>query len=397
MSARPAQSSSTAKLSVDAACVEDNEMLKAYSGLRVLDFTTTIAGPHCTRLLADLGADVIKIEAPEGDMMRSRPPLRNGASSYFGQLNAGKKSVVLDLKSDTAVAVARRLAADTDILVENYRPGVMQRLGLGYASLANTNRRLIYCSISGHGQTGPAADIPAYAPVIHASSGFDLANMAYQPGRLRPDYCGVYVADVLAGTYALVAIGAALHQRQATGEGQQLDISMLESMLSLTLGELQTAQFEVPPPPSRPIFGPVATADGYICMAVASERTFCGMAAAADRRDWIADPRFARYLDRRANWGVLMDEFEAWSKGVSSAECLRALAHNSVPAAAYRSVREAMADPQLQHRGAFAEVADAEGSFKALNPPFRMSTSATSVGGRAPALGEHTHEVLGKL
>jgi len=377
------------------ACVEGNEMLRAFSGLRVLDFTTTIAGPHCTRLLADLGADVIKIEAPEGDMMRTRPPLRNGASSYFGQLNAGKQSVVLDLKNAAAVAAARRLAEDADILVENYRPGVMQRLGLDYAVLGKANRRLIYCSISGYGQTGPAADIPAYAPVIHASSGFDLAHMAYQPGRRRPDYCGVYVADVLAGTYALAAIGAALHQRQATGEGQQLDISMLESMLSLTLGELQTAQFDVPPLPSRPIFGPVATADGYICMAVASERTFYGMATAADRRDWITDPRFAKYLDRRANWGVLMDEFETWSKPLSSAECLRALARNSVPAAAYRSVREAMADPQLQHRGALAEVADAAGSFKALNPPFRMSASATSVGGRAPALGEHTREVLG--
>jgi CoA:oxalate CoA-transferase len=371
-----------------------NEMLRAFSGLRVLDFTTTIAGPHCTRFLADLGADVIKIEAPEGDMMRSRPPLRNGASSYFGQLNAGKKSVVLDLKNDAAVAAARQLAADADVLVENYRPGVMRRLGLDYAVLSKANRRIIYCSISGYGQTGPAADIPAYAPVIHASSGFDLANMAYQPGRQRPDYCGVYVADVLAGTYALAAIGAALHQRSATGEGQQLDISMLESMLSLTLGELQTAQFEVPPLPSRPIFGPVATADGYICMAVASERTFCGMAAAAERGDWITDARFAQYLDRRTNWGVLMDEFEAWSKGLSSAECLRVLARNSVPAAAYRSVREAMADPQLRHRGAFGEVADAAGSFKALNPPFRMSASATSVGGRAPALGEHTREVL---
>ena len=226
-------------------------MMKAYSGLRVLDFTTTIAGPHCTRLMADLGAEVIKIEAPAGDMMRTRLPLRNGASSYFGQLNAGKKSVVLDLKSGAAVAAVHRLVADADILVENFRPGVMQRLGLDYAVLGKVNRRLIYCSISGYGQTGPCADMPAYAPVIHASSGFDLANLAYQQGRQRPDHCGVYVADVLAGTYALAAIGAALHQRQATGEGQQLDISMLESMLSLTLTELQTAQFEVPPPPDE--------------------------------------------------------------------------------------------------------------------------------------------------
>jgi crotonobetainyl-CoA:carnitine CoA-transferase CaiB-like acyl-CoA transferase len=372
-------------------------MTKAFAGLRVLDFTTTIAGPHCTRLLADLGADVIKIEAPEGDMMRSRLPLRGGASSYFGQLNAGKKSVVLDLKELSAVEAARRLAAGVDILVENYRPGVMHRLGLDYAALAKVNRRLIFCSISGYGQTGPSAEMPAYAPVIHAASGFDLANLAYQQGRQRPDYCGVYVADVLAGTYAFGAIGVALHQRLATGEGQHLDVSMLESMLSLTLTELQTAQFVVPPPPGRPIFGPVATADGFINVAVASERTFQGMAAAAGRTDWITDSRFADYLTRRANWGILMDEFEAWSKRLSSAECLRALDRNLVPAAAYRTVREAMDDPQLAHRSAFGEVQDAGGFFKALNPPFRMSASETTVGLRAPALGENTHEVLSAL
>ena len=229
--------------------------------------------------------------------------------------------------------------------------------------------------------------------MIHAASGYDLAHLAYQ-GRQRPDYCGIYVADVLAGTYAFAAIASALHQRHATGRGQHIDISMLEAMLSLTLGELQGAQFALPPPPSRPVFGPVTTADGYINLAVASERTFRGMAAAAGRRDWITDRRFALYLDRRANWGALMDEFEAWSKGLSSAECLAVLARHGVPAAPYRTVREAMADPQLAHRGALRRVADAGGTFLALNPPFRMSASATQVGARAAALGEHTREVL---
>ena len=369
-------------------------MNKAFAGLRVLDFTTTIAGPHCTRLLADLGADVVKIEAPEGDVMRSRPPLRNGASSYFGQLNAGKRSVVLDLKEKRAVAAVRRLAGEVDILVENYRPGVMRRLGLDFAALGKSNPRLVYCSISGYGQTGPSSDLPAYAPVIHATSGYDLAHLAYQKDRSTPDYCGIYVADVITGTYAFGAIATALHQRQSTGQGQHIDVSMLESMLSLTLTELQTAQFEVPPPPSRPIFGPVATADGYLNLAVVSERTFQGMAAAAGRPDWITDPRFAVYLDRRANWGVLMDEFEAWSRQLPSVECQAVLDRNAVPAAAYRTVRQAMADPQLAHRGAFAQVHDAGGSLKALNPPFRMSASAAVAGPRAPALGEHTREVL---
>jgi len=369
-------------------------MNKAFAGLRVLDFTTTIAGPHCTRLLADLGADVVKIEAPEGDVMRSRPPLRNGASSYFGQLNAGKRSVVLDLKEKRAVAAAHRLAAEVDILVENYRPGVMRRLGLDFAALGKSDPRLVYCSISGYGQTGPSSDLPAYAPVIHATSGYDLAHLAYQKDRSTPDYCGIYVADVITGTYAFGAIATALHQRQSTGQGQHIDVSMLESMLSLTLTELQTAQFEVPPPPSRPIFGPVATADGYLNLAVVSERTFQGMAAAAGRPDWITDPRFAVYLDRRANWGVLMDEFEAWSRQLPTVECQAVLDRNAVPAAAYRTVRQAMADPQLAHRGAFAQAHDAGGPFKVLNPPFRMSASAAVAGPRAPALGEHTREVL---
>jgi CoA:oxalate CoA-transferase len=369
-------------------------MNRAFAGLRVIDFTTTIAGPHCTRLLADLGADVVKIEAPEGDVMRSRPPLRNGVSSYFGQLNAGKRSVVLDLKDSRAVAAARRLAEQTDILVENYRPGVMQRLGLDFAVLGHSNPRLIYCSISGYGQTGPSSDLPAYAPVIHATSGYDLAHLAYQRGRSQPDNCGIYVADVITGTYAFGAIATALHQRQTLGRAQHIDVSMLESMLSLTLTELQSAQFEVPPPPSRPIFGPVATVDGYLNMAVVSERTFQGLAAAAGRLDWISDPRFAVYLARRANWGELMDEFEEWSRHRSTPDCLAVLDRHAVPAAAYRTVREAMTDPQLSHREAFAVVTDAGGEFRVLNPPFRMSATTAVAGARAPALGEHTRAVL---
>ncbi|MGE0853398.1 MAG: CaiB/BaiF CoA transferase family protein [Hyphomicrobiaceae bacterium] len=369
-------------------------MIKVFAGLRVLDFTTTLAGPHCTRLMADLGADVVKIESPEGDVMRTRPPLRNGASSYFGQLNAGKRSLALDLKQPRAVAAARRLAGDADILVENYRPGVMRRLELDYDSLRDANPRLVYASISGYGQTGPSAGLPAYAPVIHATSGYDLAHLAYQRGRTQPDNCGIYVADIITGTYAFGAIATALYQRASTGRGQHVDVSMLESMLTLLQTEMQTAQFEVPPPPTRPIFGPVATRDGFLNMSVVSERTFQGLAAAAGRPDWVSDPRFAAYLDRRANWGVLMDEFETWSRQISSQECLAVLDRNAVPAAAYRTVRQAMADPQLTHRGAFAEVRDAGGAFQALNPPFRMSGSASRVGPNAPALGEHTREVL---
>src|SRR5208282_1932891 len=221
-----------------------------------------------------------------GDMMRTRPPLRSGASTSFGQLNAGKKSVSLDLKSPRAVEAVRRLVATADVVVENFRPGVMRRFWLDYEALRPIKPELIYCAISGYGQTGPSAELPAYAPVIHAASGYDLAHMAYQGEMRRPDYCGIYIADVLTGAYALGAIMTALYQRQTTGEGQMIDVSMLESMLTLTLSEIQAAQFPVAPP-GRPIFGPIATADGYIMPAIASERSFQNLAGASGHPGWI--------------------------------------------------------------------------------------------------------------
>src|SRR4051812_40130824 len=368
---------------------------KSFQGLRVLDFSTTIAGPHCTRMLADMGAEVIKIEAIEGETMRNRPPVRNNYSTAFGQLNVGKKSLVLDLKSPDGLEAVRKLAGGADILVENFRPGVMRRLKLDYGSLRPFNERLIYCSISGYGQTGPSAELPAYAPVIHAASGYDMAHQAYQPGRARPDYCGIYHADVLTGVYAFGAIGAALHQRHSTGKGQHIDVSMLESMLSLTLNEVQGAQFAFTQP-QRPMFGPVETADGYVMVAMASEKTFRNCVAAAGHIEWAEDPRFKKYADRRDHWKELMDGIETWSRTLTSQACLAALNANGVPCSAYRTVAEALADPQIAHRGALAEVTDGGGTFKVLNPPFRMSAADVTVGARVASLGEDTIAVLGE-
>jgi CoA:oxalate CoA-transferase len=369
--------------------IDEGNLTKSFDGLRVLDFSTTIAGPHCTRMLADMGAEVIKVEQAEGETMRTRPPVRDRCSSVFGSLNAGKNSLVLDLKSSDAIEVIRRLVATTDILVENFRPGVMRRLKLDYASLQAINPKLIYCSISGYGQTGPSAELPAYAPVIHAASGYDMAHLSYQPGRARPDYCGIYHADVLTGVYAFGAISAALYQGRESGKGQYIDVSMLESMLSLTLNEVQWSQFEVAAP-SRPMFGPVETSDGYVMIAIASEKTFQSLVMAAGHPEWISDPRFARYSDRRSNWADLMDGVETWSRTLSTEACLAALNDNGVPSSAYRSVAEAMADPQLAHRGALAEVEDDGGTFKVVNLPFRMSGATVSAGKRAATLGEHT-------
>jgi crotonobetainyl-CoA:carnitine CoA-transferase CaiB-like acyl-CoA transferase len=362
---------------------------KSFQGLRVLDFSTTIAGPHCTRMLADMGAEVIKIESAEGETMRTRPPVRNGFSTAFGQLNVGKKSLVLDLKSPDAIEIIRRLVAGTDILVENFRPGVMRRLKLNYGSLQQLNPKLIYCSISGYGQTGPSAELPADAPVIHAASGYDMAHLSYQPGRSRPDCCGIYHADVVTGVYAFGAISAALYQRYGSQKGQHIDVSMLESMLSLTLNELQWSQFEVKQT-QRPMFGPVETADGYVMLAIASEKTFQSLINVIGHPEWIADPRFAKYSDRRDNWADLMDGVETWSRTLTTEKCLTELNGHGVPCSAYRTVAEALSDPQIAHRGALSEVRDGGGTFRVLNLPFRMSGTTVSAGQRMATLGEHT-------
>jgi crotonobetainyl-CoA:carnitine CoA-transferase CaiB-like acyl-CoA transferase len=375
------------------AAKSEGHLTGSFAGLRVLDFSTTIAGPHCTRMLADTGAEVIKIETAEGETMRTRPPLRNHCSTTFGQLNVGKHSVVLDLKSAQGVEAVRKLVATADVLVENFRPGVMKRLKLDYDSLCTFNPKLIYCSISGYGQTGPSAELPAYAPVIHAASGYEMAHLAYQPGRARPDYCGIYHADVLTGVYAFGAIGAALYQRHATGKGQHIDVSMLESMLSLTLNELQWSQFEVKPT-QRPMFGPIETRDGYVMVAIASEKTFQSLMQVIGHPEWVSDPRFAKYANRRENWVSLMDGVEAWSRSVTTENCLAALNAEGVPSSAYRTVKQALADPQIAHRGALAEVEDGGGTFKVLNLPFRMSGAKVSAARKMATLGEHTRAYL---
>lgn len=365
----------------------------ALAGIRVVDFTTTIAGPHCTRLLADLGAEVVKIESPEGDMMRTRPPIRNGASGLFGYLNAGKRSLVLDLKKPSAIGAARRLAAKADVVVENFRPGVMKRLGLDYDSLKALKPDLVYCAISGYGQTGPSAELPAYAPMIHAASGYEMAHLTYQPGRERPDNCGVFFADFNSGAYAFGAIMTALYQRRATGVGQMIDVSMVETMLGVLMGEVIRAQVPFDPP-SRPMFGPVRTRDGYVMPAVASEKTFQGLCKAAGHPEWIEDPRFAKYSDRRNNWGAYVDELERWSSQVGSDEVLAKFEANGVPASRYRTVAELMSDPQMAHRAALQPVKDAGGTVNVMAPPFRMSAAETRVRPFCESLGEHAEEIL---
>lgn len=370
-------------------------MVGALDGVRVLDFTSVMAGPFATRMLADLGAEVIKVESLEGDQVRARPPKRDGHSAYFGNLNAGKQSIACNLKSPEIIALMKQLVATCDVLVENFRPGVMARFGLDFATLAAINPRLIYCSISGYGQTGPKALFPAYAPVIHAASGFDMVNLRYQDGADRPATSGIFIADVLGGTHAFGAIQAALYQRERTGQGQHIDLSMLEAMVGMLVFETQEAQF--PGDARRPLYTPLKTNDGFIMVAPTSPRNFEQLSDAVGHPEWRDDPRFLTNADRNANWATLLALTEAWTIERSAAEAEAILSRHGVPCARYREIGELLDDPQLAARGAFAQVHDGAGTFKVPNPPFRMSGSRVEARDHVARLGEDGATVLAGL
>jgi len=371
------------------------QMAGALDGVRVLDFTSVMAGPFATRMLADLGAEVIKVESLEGDQVRARPPKRDGHSAYFGNLNAGKQSIACNLKSPEIVAIIKQLVATCDVLVENFRPGVMQRFGLDFAALAAINPRLIYCSISGYGQTGPKALHPAYAPVIHAASGFDMVNLRYQDEADRPATSGIFIADVLGGTHAFGAIQAALYQRERTGQGQHIDLSMLEAMVGMLVFETQEAQF--PGDARRPLYTPLKTSDGFIMVAPTSPRNFEQLAEAVGHPEWRDDPRFRTNADRNANWATLLALTEEWTMERDAEEAEAILSRHGVPCARYREIGELLDDPQLAARGAFAQVHDGAGTFKVPNPPFRMSGSRVEARDHVARLGEDGAAVLAGL
>jgi CoA:oxalate CoA-transferase len=363
-------------------------------GIRVLDFTAMLAGPHCARLMADLGAEVIKIEGLEGDLIRGRPPLREGHSTYFGALNCGKKSVAIDLKSDAAKRIIYGLAKVSDIVVENFRPDVMARLGFDYATLAKHNPKLVYCSISGYGQSGAGATRAAYAPIIHAASGYDAANLDYQVQQDYPASTGIFVADILAGAYAFGAIQAALVHRERTGQGQAVDLSLMDSMLNLMVFECQEAQF--PSGHRRPVYAPMKTTDGHVIIAPISQKNFEQMADGLQRPDLKADPRFSTNQARERHWADLMAIIEQWTAQRSGVECEVIMDAAGVPCSRFLSVSEAMKDPQLAERGSLSKIHDAAGEFLVPNAPFQF-TMPTAAGPTVSELGADSVEVLSGL
>ncbi|MFN0161171.1 MAG: CaiB/BaiF CoA transferase family protein [Burkholderiales bacterium] len=364
----------------------------ALAGVRVLDFTSMIAGPYAGRLLADAGAEVVKIEPPEGEDMRSRQPQRDGHSLFFGQLNTGKKSVALDLKNKGGVAIVKRLVEKADVVLENFRPGVMTRLGLDYAALSGINPRLIYCAISGYGQTGPNRDKPAYAPIVHAASGYDRALMRYAADRTQPAASAIFVADLMGGIYAMSGIQTALLARAQTGRGQMVDVALMDCMQNLLLYEIAAAQ--LPPLPPRLTYGPITAADGDVIVAPITQRNFHALAEAIGRPELRSDERFARIATRSRHWRELMGEIETWTRTRRVAECLRVLEAAGVPCSHFGEPEDALTDAHTRERGLLKPVRDGAGEFLGVNPPYRLSDTPVELHSPVPATGEHTDTLL---
>jgi len=370
--------------------------MQPLAGVRVLDFSSMMAGPYCGRWLADLGADVIKVEPPEGDYMRTTAPMREGRSAYFAHLNAGKRSVTLNLKRASAVEIARKLAKHCDVVLEGSRPGAMARLGLDYQSLKKGCPALVYCSISGYGQEGPRSASPGYAAIVHATSGFDSAWQASQGTGTQPPTCGIQIADVVAASFAAMAIQSALLARTRTGCGQHIDLSLAEGMLALMPLELVRAQF--PADSRRAMYRPVRTADGFVVITPITQGNFLDLCVAIGREELRQDVRFSTPVARSANWDALLVELGNWAVQHDAASCVAQLAQYGVPAANYATVEQAMADPQLRCRGFLGRAQDAAGEIAIANLPFQVDGRPVRSGiAKVPALGEHTAQVLAEL
>jgi len=354
-------------------------------GLRVLDFTSMVSGPLCTRLLADCGAEVVKVEGRTGDLLRIVGPHVEERSRYFAAFNCGKKSIVLDLKRPEDLDLAALLAERCDVLVENSRPGVMARLGLGYERLRVKNPRLVYASISGFGQSGPMSGFPAYAPVVHALSGFDLAFQGHQKNSGEPPVTGNQTADILAASFAFGAIQTALLQRERTGTGDWVDISLMESIMAVITGDLQAAQV---PGTRLASYPPVKTKDHFVAVCIVSPKTFEGLIAATGGLGLTSAPS-----DPAENT-QLFEALAKWAAERTSDECQRILMEHGVPCSKYESPASVLELEHLAERGTFASVEAAGGPFKVNNPPFQFKQSPSGIRRGAPDLDENRDEVL---
>jgi CoA:oxalate CoA-transferase len=372
------------------------------SGIRVLDLSRVLAGPYCTALLADLGAEIIKIEPPAGDDYRQIGPFRDGESALFTLNNRGKRSLVLDLKDPADLAVAQEIAAHVDVVVENFRPGVAARLGLGAATLRAQSPRLIYCSISGFGQEGPFRDLPAYDLVVQAMSGL-MAATGEEGG--APLKAGESVADLIAGLFASWSILAALVRRNATGEGATIDVAMYDALFSMltTSHALHLYAGTLPArvgnrhPLSTP-FGCFATSDGQVVIAVLSSKQFPRLAALIGRPELADDPRFASDESRTRHEPEIRAAIEAWSTGLTTVEAVAILGAEGLPTAPIWDIAQAAASEHAAARGLVTELPHPVlGRAPVVGQPVRFDGAKPIAAASAPRLGGDRAAVLKEL
>ena len=356
------------------------------AGVRVVELGRVLAGPFCGMLLADLGAEVIKVEPPRGDDARTFGPFVDGASTYHRLVNRGKLGIALDLKRADELAVLERLIERSDVLIENFRPGTLARLGLSSGRLKELNARLVVVSISGFGRSGPLRDLPAYDLLVQAMSGLMAATGPVGGGSTRS---AVSLGDLVPGLYGAFGAVAALFERERTGVGRHVDVAMLDALVSLLESvAMRALHSDEPIEPlgndhalSAP-FGTYRTADGEVAIAIANDPLFERFAVELGRTDWPADARFATDAERAAHRDDLRAEIECELGQLTSAQALERLRAAGIPAAPILGVRDALAEPQVLSRAMVVEEDDG----------FRTLGSALKLGGGprpAPALGEH--------
>lgn len=384
----------------------DGPVTAPLDGVRVLDFTRVLSGPHATRMLADLGAEVIKIEPPAGDLTRFSTPRKRGMSTYFAQQNTGKANLSIDLASEEGVAIVRELVDRADVVIENYRPGVMERMGLGPAALLERNPKLIVASISGYGQDGPWVGRRAYAPVVEAESGIIASQGNARDGQLAKDPHSH--ADVYTGVEAGAAILAALYQREQTGRGQLIDVSMAETMLYVN-EHLHDALWEGEADPSwirsfRPgdyVVMTVANGESLIVSGHPAERgTFDMFIAAMERPELADDPRFETVEARLANYGDLRRIMLDFALTVPDPdECERIFAANGLAVGRVRQPGELARTEWATARRATVDVDDrAGGTVTVPNAPWRFSDGPdVGVSGTPRYRGEDNRAILRDL
>ena len=371
--------------------------------LLVLDVTRVLAGPFAGMVLADLGADVIKVEMPgRGDDARGFGPFANGVSAYFASVNRGKKSLTLDLRAPAGRDLFLRLADKADVVIENFRPGVMARLGLDYPSLRQRNPRLVYAACSGFGQTGPYAHRPAYDAVIQAMGG--IMSLTGEEGG-PPVRVGVSIADIAAALCTVIGILGALHRREATGEGQMVDVAMLDCQVGIL--ENAIARYfvggQVPERlgtrhPSITPFQAFETSDGSVVLALGNDRLWQHFCRTVGREDLCADERFATNHLRTQNYAELLPIMQEILRQHPTAWWLEEMERAGIPCGPINRMDQLAADPQVAAREMIQEVVDpVAGPMKMAGVPIKFSSTPGAIAGPAPALGEHTDDVLSGL